>query len=141
MANPGKNLRKSVQYQAYRLVLWQLAGVALLAIIALIFKNKTAAFSVLMGGLAYGVPNLIFVWAVFRFVGAQEMLKFITAFFLGEMFKLFISAILFLIIVKYLAVGLLSTLVGFIGAIVAFWVVCMWHFSRQTPAKQPILRS
>lgn len=124
-------LKKRIQQEAYLLVFWQLAGVIALALLALIIVGKTSAFSVLAGGMAYGLANLIFVWRVFRFAGAQQMNQFVVAFFLGEMLKLFLSAILFLVIVKYLPVSLLSVLVGFAGAIISFWIVCMWHFSRQ----------
>lgn len=129
------SLRQLVQHQAYRIVVWQLAGVAILAMLALIVSGVTNGLSVLAGGLAYGLPNLVFVWRVFRFVGAQEMTQFLTAFFAGEALKLILSAILFLFIVKYLPVSLLSTLVGFVGAIVSFWVACMWHFSRQNNSR------
>src|SRR5437016_1408902 len=118
---PTKTLKSIVQNEAYHLVFLQLSGVVLLALIALIIRGKSIGFSVLMGGLAYGLPNLFFVWRVFRYVGAQQMDKFIAAFFLGEMLKLVLSAILFLVIVKYLPVSLLSELIGFIGAIVSFW--------------------
>lgn len=129
MSHPA--LRKLIQHQAYRLVFLQLAGIVLLAMCALLLVGPSSGLSVLAGGLAYGLPNLYFVWRVFRYSGAQEMTKFVAAFFAGEAFKLILSAILFLVIVKYLPVGLLSTLVGFVGAMVAFWVACMWHFSRQ----------
>ncbi|TAK71795.1 MAG: hypothetical protein EPO11_10935 [Gammaproteobacteria bacterium] len=124
------SLRNRVQHEAYRIVFLQLAGVVLLALAALLLRGTISGFSVFVGGMAYGLPNLVFVWCVFRFVGAQQMTQFVAAFFFGEMGKLVISAILFLVIVKYLPVSLLSTLVGFIGAIVSFWIVCMWHFSR-----------
>lgn len=123
-------LTNKVQHQAYHLVLWQLVGVVFLATIGLIIKGKTSSFSILMGGLAYVLPNLIFVWRVFRYTGAQQMVKFMAAFFVGEMLKLIISAILFLLIVKYLPVSLLSVLAGFIGAIVAFWIVCIRQFAK-----------
>src|SRR5579883_1285132 len=118
------SLRHRVQHEAYRIVFLQLAGVLILASVALLVRSKTSGFSVLMGGIAYGLPNLVFVWRVFRFVGAQQMTRFVAAFFFGEIGKLIISAVLFLVVVKYLPVSLLSTLVGFIGAIVSFWIVC-----------------
>lgn len=138
MAN--HSLKKKVQNEAYYIVLLQFGCVLLLAFIVLLLYGGTASASVFAGGLAYCLPNLLFVWRVFRYVGAHEMQKFMAAFFIGEMIKLIISAILFLIIVKYLPVSLLSVLVGFIGAIVAFWVVCMWHFSRQKISKQEVGR-
>lgn len=127
----AKSLKTLIQHEAYRLVFLQLLGVCLLSVIALMLGGFTSGFSVLAGGLAYGLPNLIFVWRVFRFSGAQEMGRFLAAFFAGEAIKLILSAFLFLVIVKYLPVSLLSTLIGFVGAIVSFWIVCMWHFSRQ----------
>lgn len=123
-------LRHLVQHQAYRLVLWQLAGVLILAFFALIIRGFTSGYSVLAGGLSYGLPNLLFVWLVFRFVGAQQMTRFMVAFFFGEMLKLIISAILFLVIVQTLPISLLSVLTGFVGAIVSFWVACLWLFSK-----------
>jgi ATP synthase protein I len=133
-----KSLKKIIQHKAYRLVFNQLACVFAFAAIALPFSGLVRAFSVLAGGLAYGLPNLFFVWRVFRYAGANEMSKFMAAFFVGEMVKLFLSAILFLMIVKYLPVSLLSVLVGFVVAIVSFWMVCIWHFSKPNTAKQKI---
>lgn len=133
-----KSLQNRVQSEAYKIVLLQLASVLILACFAFLFGGKVVGFSVLAGGLAYALPNLIFVWRVFRFVGAQQMTQFVLAFFIGEMMKMFISAILFLIIVKYLPVSLLSELIGFIGAIVSFWIVCMWYFSRQAISQQGV---
>ena len=127
----SKPLNKIIQHQAYRIVFWQLAGVLVLALLVLPVSGITSSFSVLAGGIAYVLPNLVFVWRVFRFAGAHQMTQFITAFFLGEAMKLVLSAVLFLVIVKYLPVSLLSGLLGFAGAIVSFWIVCMWHFSKQ----------
>jgi ATP synthase protein I len=116
------SLKSRVRGQAFRIVLWQLAGVIALASLALVLRGLVSAYSVLAGGLAYVLPNLIFVWQVFRFSGAQQMTKFAVAFVVGEMFKLLLSGILFIVIVKTLPVSLLSVLVGFIGAIVSFWI-------------------
>ncbi len=129
---PTKKLRNLIQSEAYRIVLLQLVGVFILSILALILAGKKSGFSVFAGGMAYGLPNLVFVWLVFRYVGAQQMNKFVTAFFFGEMLKLALSAVLFLVIVKYLPVSLSSELFGYVGAIISFWIVCMWHFSKES---------
>jgi len=120
----AKKLQKIIQHQAYKIVMLQLLGVILLSLASIAFGSLNAGFSVMAGGLAYVLPNILFVWRVFRFGGAQQMTQFVAAFFIGEMIKLFLSAILFLIIVKYLPVSLLSVLVGFIGAIISFWIAC-----------------
>jgi ATP synthase protein I len=124
-------LRKKIQNEAYYLVLWQLAAVAVIAIIALLLNGLQSSLSALAGGLTYGLPNLFFVAIVFRFTGAQQMTQFMAAFYAGEMLKLILSGILFVLVVKYLPVSLLSVVIGFIGAIVSFWIVCIWHFTKK----------
>jgi len=124
-------LQKMVQNQAYQIIYWQMIGVSALALITWPLFSGKAALSVFAGGSAYCLPNLIFVWRVFRYARAQQMNQFMAAFFMGEMFKLFLSGILFLLVVKYLPVSLLSVLVGFAGAIILFWIVSLWRFSKK----------
>jgi ATP synthase protein I len=81
-----------------------------------------SGISTLLGGLAYCVPNLMFVWRVFARTSAQAARSFLVAFFAGEVSKLFLSAIFFVLIVKYMAVDFKFVLAGYICAIVAFWV-------------------
>lgn len=126
-----KSLSKRIQHEAYQIVVWQLICATGIACLILIIGGINSGFSALAGGMAYVLPNFIFVWRVFRYSSTREANLFVTAFFLGEMIKLLLSAGLFLLIVKYLPVSLLSVLIGFIGAIVSFWIVCMRHFSRQ----------
>src|SRR3990167_8118140 len=123
-------LKIKIQYQAYRIVLWQLLSVAVLSLFAMPFFGIAKSTAVITGGMVYGLPNLLFVWGVFRFVSAQQMPQFVTAFFIGEMLKLMISALLFVMIVNYLSLSLLFTLLGFIGGIVSFWIVSLLHFSK-----------
>ena len=124
-----KTLQALVQNKAYRIVKFQMAGVIVLSLIALILCGITCGYSVLLGGLAYVLPNLLFVWRVFRYASPSQMTQFMAAFFIGEMIKLALAAFLFLMIVKTLPVSLLSELVGFCGAIVSFWIACYWLFA------------
>ncbi len=124
-------LQKMVQSQAYHILMWQMIGVILLSAATWPLAGRTQAVSVLAGGCVVCLPNLLFVWRVFRFAGAQQMTQFMVAFLIGEMLKLFLSGILFLLVVKYLPVSLLSVLVGFAGAIILFWIVSFWRFTRQ----------
>lgn len=125
------SFQKKVQGQALQIIYRQFAGVVILSLCTLLLFNAHAAFSVFAGGLAYTLPNFLFVLRVFRYGGAQQMNQFMAAFFLGEMIKLFLSGFLFLLVVKYLPVSLLSVLVGFAGAIVFFWIACLWRYSGQ----------
>lgn len=134
-----KTLKQRVQHEAYHLVLLQLLCVLIVALLGLLFYGKIVGFSILAGGLAYVLPNYIFVWRVFRYAGAQQMVAFLVAFLFGEMLKLILSAILVLLIVKYLPHSLLSVLAGYISAIVSFWFVSLLHMTRQAKAKQQVL--
>lgn len=126
-----KPLNKIIQHQAYQIVLYQLLGIVILAVLAIPVSGLGNSLSVFAGSMAYGLPNLFFVWRVFRFAGAHQMTQFIANFFVGELLKLMLSAVLFLIIVKTLPVSLLSVLIGFIGAIILFWLACIGYFSKQ----------
>ncbi|EKD70983.1 MAG: hypothetical protein ACD_46C00307G0002 [uncultured bacterium] len=128
-----KTLQARIQQKAFRIVFWQLIGVVLIAFIALLMTDVTHGLSVLLGGLVYGLPNLIFVWRVFRYAGVQQMTAFLSAFFIGEAIKLILSGFLFVLVVKYLPVSLLFVLVGLAGSMLSFWIVCLWQFS--SPAK------
>lgn len=128
---PALPLQKIVQNRAYQIVGWQLVGVLLIGLLAFIISGEKIGWGVLAGGLAYGLPNLVFVWRVFRYAGAQQMNRFVTAFIFGELIKLLFSGFLFILVVKTWTFSLLSVLVGFAGAILSFWVVCMWQFSKQ----------
>ncbi|HVE44233.1 MAG TPA: ATP synthase subunit I [Gammaproteobacteria bacterium] len=128
---PAPRLKKIIQKEAFSIVINQIMGVLLLTLAAILLKDLRIGGSVLAGGLAYVLPNLFFVFWVFRYTGAHQMNKFVAAFFAGEAIKLFLSGILFLYIVKYLPVSLLSVLVGFVGAIISFWIACIVHFLRK----------
>ena len=118
-------LTKTVQSEAYRLVYWQLVIIMGLSLILLLLKGVHSGLSAMLGGLAYGVPNLVFVWRVFRYTGARAAKRFIAAFFIGEAIKLFTSAFLFILMAKYLSLNVSYMVGGFCSAFVAFWIVSM----------------
>lgn len=120
----------SIKNQAYRIVYWQLMLIIGLAVAVWLLRGTQESFSILLGGLAYGLPTLAFVWRVFSRANIRAVKQFLALFFAGEIAKLIISAVLFILIVKYLPVTVLPVLIGFIGAIVAFWVASIFFLSR-----------
>lgn len=119
-----------VQTQAYRIVFWQLMIIMGLAIVLFLFRGIQSGLSALLGGLAYWLPTLLFVWRIFARLSARAVKQFVIAFFAGEAMKLFGSAILFLLIAKYLPVDVLPLLFGFMSAIIAFWISSLFFLSR-----------
>ena len=130
------NALKPIKNQAYQIVIWQLIIIVALALLLFIFRGVQHGISALLGGLAYWVPAFVFVWRVFARASIRAAKQFIAAFFAGEAIKLLFSAALFLLIVKYLPVNVVSVLTGFAGAIIAFWVSSIIFLNRQQGMKQ-----
>ncbi len=127
MAGTGLQIKKEL----YRIIYLQLGLIAGLAVILLLAQGFKSAISVGLGGLAYWLPTLFFVLRVFGKTRIRAAKEFVLAFFAGEAFKLLLSAVLFVLIAKYLPVTFSSVLIGYVGAIVAFWVAAIVYLSRQ----------
>lgn len=126
---------KPIKTQAYQIVFMQLMIIMGLAVGLFLLRGLQNGLGALLGGLAYWLPTFYFAWRVF----ARRILRgkqFIVAFFAGEIGKLISSAILFLLIVKYLPITTLSALIGYIGAIVAFWIASVVYLVRNPGATQ-----
>ena len=124
-------LVNKVKKQLYQVVIWQLIVIVGLALILLLLQGMQNGLSALLGGLAYWIPTFIFIWRVSAHAGARAAQRFIIAFFGGEVAKLILSGALFVIVIKYFPVNLLYVLIGFIGAIMAFWVVSIFSVFKQ----------
>lgn len=116
--------------QAYRIVFWQLMIVVMLAVVFFLLRGVEEGLGVLSGGLAYGLPAFAFVWQVFSRANVRAVKQFLAVFVVGELAKLIVSAVLFILIVKYLPVTVLPVLIGYICAIVAFWMASVFFLSR-----------
>ena len=127
VAVPGQ----SVRTDAIKMVLWQFAVILVFAFILFMLRGSQSGTSVLLGGLAYCLPNLMFVWRVFKRTTARAARQFLVAFLLGEVMKLLLSAVLFVLIVKYLPIKVIWVLAGYIVAIMAFWVVSFITLSQE----------
>ena len=120
-----------VKKQLFKVVYWQLLVIAGLALVLFLLQGMQAGVSVFLGGMAYWLPTLFFIWRVSAHVGARAAHRFMIAFFTGEVAKLILSGVLFLLIIKFIPVNLLFVLTGFIGAIIAFWIVSIVSIFRQ----------
>ena len=123
-------LNRSIKTQAYQVVYWQFAIVTGLALICVLLQDVHSGYSVFLGGLAYCLPNFGFVWRVFARTSARAARQFLLGFLTGEVLKLFMSGILFVLVLRYLPVLLLPTLMGFISAVIAFWVASFFLLTR-----------
>ncbi len=123
---PGLTIKK----EAYQIIYGQLILIMGLALVLFLLQGMRSGLSTLVGGLAYWLPTLLFVWRVFTRAGARAAKQFLMLFVAGESVKLLLSAVLFVVIVKYLPIDLFSVLAGFIGAVVSFWIASLYFLTR-----------
>jgi ATP synthase protein I len=124
-------IQKSLQREALKLVFWQLMITMVLSLIILLIAGLHKGLSAFLGGSSYIIPNFIFAWRVFSYSGPHLSDRFMFAFLLGEFTKLILSAILFILIVKYVPVNMIFVMTGYAIAIFSFWFVCGFHFGRR----------
>ena len=80
---------------AYKLVGIQFVITILIALLIFIFFTTVAAYSVLLGGLAYILPNAYFIRFAFRESGQQTPHTILRWFYLGEAGKLVLTGVIF----------------------------------------------
>ena len=128
--------KKSLRREALQLVFWQVIVTMTLAFIIMLFQGLNKGLSTFLGASAYLLPNFIFAFRIFANSASQATDRFMIAFFLGELTKLIVSALLFILVVKYVNVNLIFVMTGYAIAIFSFWFVCGWHFGRGTSSKR-----
>ena len=112
---------RRARLMAYRFVGTQALTVILVAVFWLI-SGLNAFYSVLLGGLAVLVPSFGFAYGLFRTTSAQAARKIVVVFYLGEIAKIVLSGVLALAFVLFFRVDLLAFLIGFMAALLGFWV-------------------
>jgi len=106
---------------AQRLLLIQLGVTLLVAVIAEIIGDSTAALSAIAGGLVCVLPNAYFVSKLFKHSGAHSARQIVNGFYKGEAMKLMLSVALFALVFKFLNVNPLVFFVAYITAQMVFW--------------------
>lgn len=121
MVNPMvKNPLKELVIQ---MVFWQVLLVLSLALVLAFFVGKWMSLSALMGGLAYLLPNFLFVIWVFEKTKARDAKQFMVRFGLGEVLRLFLSAIALILFIRQFALNVPLAFVGFGVAMLGFWLI------------------
>jgi ATP synthase protein I len=82
---------------AYQLAGIQLIFAIVITLLLFVFLGKVPAYSALLGGLAYILPNAYFVRCAFRGSGEQSPHKIVRWFYVGEAGKLILTGVIFAI--------------------------------------------
>ena len=130
----AKQIETRLKREAHAIIARQILGLLLLSVLVLSIAGQRAGLSVLVGGMVYSLPDLIFVQRFIRYTGNKAVTEFISRFFAGKMMKLILRGVLIVIATMKLPVDALWVMVGFASCTLLFWAACMMHFSKQRGA-------
>lgn len=100
--------------------------------------NFSVVPSVLYGGIACILPNVYFAYRFFSKKHTRRPGRILLAFYLGEFFKMIVSAVLIILAIQYAHAIILPTVVGYFVANLAFWMAPMLVLKQQTQNMRPI---
>lgn len=105
---------------AYRMVYLAAVTVVTAAVFFLIFRGVESGYSVLLGGAIWLLPSFYVAYRLFAKVKpAQQIIRTL---YRAEVVKLLVSALLFVMMCKFLIVNVLALLIGYMIAQLAFWL-------------------
>ena len=107
----------------------QLGVVVLAAVAALLMSGVFLAFCVFIGGILNFFPQWVFSKIWLNYYRAQEVHRLVKVFYISEVIKLVLIALLFIGVIKFFHVNLGACLGGFVLAQIALWVA-PFIFSR-----------
>ncbi len=114
--------------QVRRWFLVQTSILILAALGVLYVKGFFWAKSFGLGGLLCMLPQWVFAYMWLRYYKASAASKLVSVFYIGEVIKLFLTCALFIVVVKYIPINLISGITGFMIAQVAFWIAPLFSF-------------
>ncbi len=103
----------------YRLILVQIV-VTLVVATGFLFSGWVAAYSALLGGLVYTVPNAFLLKHAFAPIRAGAVGHMLRSFYRGEFIKLFLAAVMFAAVLKWVRpLGMLAFVVTFVAVLIS----------------------
>lgn len=105
---------------------WALAAVAVVAFVLWPILGLLAVRDCLLGGLICVLPGGLMAELLFAHKGARQARKMVSAFYLGEVGKLLLTAGLFLLVWRLAAPHAPALLTGFLVAQSAYWWAPWW---------------
>jgi ATP synthase protein I len=98
------DLAKPGRVFAFKQILLTILLVLISALLTYFFWGLTSAQSVLAGGVVTIIPNIVFALKAFMYAGARSSEKIMESFYSGEKLKIVLTAILFSLAFKFLAI-------------------------------------
>ncbi|GAA5130992.1 ATP synthase subunit I [Thalassotalea piscium] len=98
------DLAKTGRKFAFKQIIITTVLVLLGTITTYFYWGLSQAQSVLAGGVVVIIPNIVFALKAFRYAGARSSEKVMESFYSGEKLKIVLTAILFALAFKFLAI-------------------------------------
>ena|SRR3990167_1100921 len=111
----------TIRFDIYKLLIAQCVVVLAIALFFQGYHGLSAATSSLLGGVVCILPNFFFAKQLLAKIHSTNPKIIVKTLFIGEVIKLLSIAILFVLVLKYIPINLVTLLAGFIGAQFAFW--------------------
>lgn len=112
-------MRNTSRQKALKAVLVQFIAVILLSAVALCF-GRIYCISVLFGGMAAVVPNLLFALGLFGRIHRSGPGQLLARFYIGALCKIAISVAVMMWVVMTMSVSILAVLISFLLAMFVF---------------------
>lgn len=116
--------------QALLIIYTQTAILLILCVLFAVFGPKNAAVSALLGGLTALLPAFVMLLKMFS-PKCETPAQMVRALYKGEVQKLLLTAILFVVFIQYFDVQGLSFFISFVVTLLAYWVVLLITISRK----------
>lgn len=113
---------KRAKKQAFYIIYAQLGVLVCVIVLALLFVSPKAAVSAFLGGLTAIIPACIMLIKLFS-PKQVTLTQKVRALYKAEAMKWLTTAILFVVFIKYFSIVPLSFFIGFIVALMAYWLV------------------
>lgn len=128
----------SLKQQVNKIVLVQCAIVLLLAIVFFLTSGYRAALAVVCGGLVNILPSYCYAARLFANVSPHAIVRIMCVFYIGEVLKLVISIVMFIVLLMMFRFPLLPYFLGYLVAALTFCIAPFWIMNKQTKVVETI---
>jgi ATP synthase protein I len=115
-------MRQDIKHGVVHFYIAQLIIILIAGLLAFCLGNLHALISAILGGLVCFVPGLLFAIYFFRYKGAQQTSKIVSAFYLGEVFKLILTGVLFVVVFINYKINPSAFFITFIAVQMLYWL-------------------
>lgn len=102
---------------------YQLIVLLLIALVLSLTWNYSAAISALLGGLLVWIPNIFLAIFIFTRAAIRDPKKIVSAFYMGEMLKIVLICILFVLMLHWYEIALAPFLIGMAGTYLVYLIL------------------